>query len=84
MLDDMVTRTKLEVANIIESFVEGTGGRWDWDDFCSLAIENRELDAIRVKCCNLSFTHPPVAKGHYCNDQGIQILREIITNLRNL
>jgi len=52
MLDGMVTRTKLEVANIIESFVEGTGERWDWDDFCSLAIENRELDAIRVKCCN--------------------------------
>jgi hypothetical protein len=22
-----------EVATIIENFVEGTGGKWDWDDF---------------------------------------------------
>lgn len=80
----MVRRTNLEVANIIEAFVEGTGGDWDWDDFCSLQIENRELDAIRIKCCQLDDTHPPVVRGHYCNDEGIGILREMVRNLRGL
>lgn len=79
-----VRRTNLEVANIIEAFVEGTRGRWDWDDFCSLKIENPELDAIRLKCCQLSDTHPPVVKGHYWNGEGIDILREMVRNLRGL
>lgn len=70
--------------SIIEAFVEGTGGDWDWDDFCSLQIENRELDAIRIKCCQLDDTHPPVVRGHYCNDEGIDILREMVRNLRGL
>jgi hypothetical protein len=60
MLDArMVRRTNLEVANIIEAFVEGTGRDWDWDDFCSLKIENSELDAIRLKHQSLFYTLAP-------------------------
>jgi hypothetical protein len=80
----MVRRTNLEVADIIEAFVEGTGRDWDWDDFCSLKIENRELDAIRLKCINLSFTHPPPTRHRYCNEEGIQLLRAIVKDLRKL
>lgn len=80
----MVNRTNLEVADIIEAFVEGTGKKWDWDDFCSLRIENQNLDAIRVKCINLAFTHPPFPEDGYCNAEGIQILREIAKELRKL
>ena len=70
MLDArMVRRTNLEVADIIEAFVKGTGREWDWDDFCSFKIENRELDAIRLKCINLSFTHPPAPEDGYCNEE---------------
>jgi hypothetical protein len=79
----MVKRTDLEVASIIEAFVEGTGRDWDWDDFCSLKIENRDLDAVRLKCRGLSFSHPPRVKGHYCNEEGIGLLREIVRNLRS-
>ncbi len=61
----MVKRTNLEVANIIEAFLEGTGDAWDWDDFCSRKIENRDPDAIRIKCINLSFIHPPLLGAGY-------------------
>ena len=85
MLDArMVRRTNLEVADIIESFVEGSGRDWDWDDFCSLKIENGELDAIRLKCINVSFTHRPQPGHGYCNEEGIQLLREIAKELRKL
>ena len=80
----MVRRTNLEVADIIEAFVEGTGRDWDWDDFCSAKIENRELDAVRLKCINVSFTHPPPQGYEYCNEEGIQLLREIVKGLRRL
>jgi hypothetical protein len=49
----MVRRTNLEVADIIEAFVEGTGRDWDWDDFCSLKIENRTR-------CNSIEVHQPL------------------------
>jgi len=80
----MLERTNLEVADIIEAFVEGTGKKWDWDDFCSRRIQNHDLDTIRVKCINLSFTHPPLPGDGYCNAEGIQVLREIAKGLRKL
>ena len=67
----MVTRTKQEVGDIIEHFIDGTGGNWDWDDFCSHRIVDPDLDLIRVKCSGLSSTHPPTSKGHFCNENGI-------------
>jgi hypothetical protein len=81
---EMVKRTNQEVGNITDAFVEGTGGWWDWDDFCSFKIEDQELDAVRVKCCNLSFAHPPLPGDGYCNEAGIQLLREIAKDLRKL
>lgn len=80
----MVRRTNLEVADIIEAFVEGTGRDWDWDDFCSLKIENSELDVIRLKCINLSITHPPLPGHRYCNEQGLDFLREVVKDVRKL
>jgi hypothetical protein len=82
--DSMVIRNRQEVADIIESFVQGSGRKWDWDDFCSHEIESRELDAIRLKCCELSSSHPPISKAQYCNEEGIEILRDMVRNLRNV
>jgi hypothetical protein len=80
----MVKRTKQEVSDIIERFVAGTGGKWDWDDFCTQQISNSDLDQIRIKCAGLDATHPPAIKGHFCNDSGIQLMREMIRSLRDV
>ena len=48
-----VKYTKAEVADIIEQFLDGTGGRWDWDDFTSVKIVDPDLDTIRVRCIEL-------------------------------
>ena len=76
-----VRRTQQEVADIIERFVDGTGSRWDWDDFCSLQIEDATLDALRLKCIGLHDEDPhPV---HYCGPAGIELLRGLVSSLRN-
>jgi hypothetical protein len=77
-----VERSRLEVADIIEQFVECRGGTWDWDDFCSFPIEDPELDAIRVQCCSLPKRFPATDKGHYCNPNGIQVMRGFTLTLR--
>ena len=75
-------RTREEVALIIERFLAGTGGGWDWDNFCSIEIVDPELDHIRLLCAGAPETYPPTEKGHYCNAQGLDYLRGIADELR--
>jgi hypothetical protein len=77
-----IERTNLEVATIIEQFINGTGGRWDWDDFCSNLITDPDLDSIRNRCDGLASEFPPDEKGHYCSQHGIKVMREIGNDLR--
>lgn len=51
-----VDRTSEEVATIIEKFLDGQSGPWDWDDFISFPITDRLLDEIRERCNRLSTT----------------------------
>ena len=75
-------RTREEDALIIERFLDGTGGRWDWDNFCSIEIIDPELDHVRILCAGASEMHPPTEKGHYCSGQGLDYLRGIADKLR--
>jgi hypothetical protein len=79
---DSVQRTKTEVAGIIERFLDGTGGKWDWDDFCYFSIGDSYLDSVRIQCSELSLTCPPTEKGHYCSQAGFEIMRELVSKLR--
>ena len=74
--------TKTEVVNIINSFINGTTGEYDWDDFISIPIEDPSLNEIRIYCANLRDVYPPTA-GSYCNEEGINQLRKVVENLNN-
>ena len=78
-----VVRTRAEIADTIQSFVDGTGGPWDWDDFiCGGSIEDPTLEAIRDRCASLSQEFPPLQPGHYCSDAGVEVMRGFIRRLR--
>ena len=77
-----VQRTKVEVADIIEQFLSGSGDEWDWDDFCSHKIADVELDSVRIRCRQLSLIYPPTEREHYCSEAGFEIMRAMITELR--
>ena len=74
-----VKRNRAEVAGIIEQFLDGTGGRWDWDDFTSMRVADPKLDAIRVRCVEL---HDATASPAYCGPDGMKELRQIVERLR--
>lgn len=67
---------------MIEAFLDGTGGKWDWDDLCSIKIEDPELDHVRDLCSSACFTFPPTEKGHYCSAAGHEYLRQLVRELR--
>lgn len=78
----MITRTKQDVAAIMERFVDGVGAKWEWDDFCSSPTADPKLEAVRAQCTNLSFTHPSVEKEYFCSEDGIRLLQELTQKLR--
>jgi hypothetical protein len=77
-----ISRTPEEIATIIESFLDGNCGKWDWDDLCSLTISDANLDHVRVLCSSACFNFPPTEKGHFCSSEGRAYLREIARTLR--
>ena len=77
-------RTCTEVAEIIERFVEGTCGPWDWDDFISFPLDDPALEAVRRECADLPDRYPPTKRGWYCNDEGLDELRRLMHYVASL
>ena len=75
-------RTREEVAETIEAFVNGTGRQWDWDGFTSIRIDDPELEAIRKKCVVMPVEFPPSNPKEYCSEAGMQVMRELAQGLR--
>jgi hypothetical protein len=72
----------LEVAETLQNFLDGTGGKWDWGDFISAThFEDSYLEKIRVRCALLDQEFPPTIRGRYCNEQGLEVIRAYIREL---
>jgi hypothetical protein len=75
-------RTIDEVITEISKFLNGAGGAYDWDDFVSIPIKDKHLDAIRIECFDLREKYPPGTKRQYCSDEGLKRLEEIFRDLK--
>ena len=73
-----VRYTKAEVADLIERFLDGGGGKWDWDDFLSIPIADPELDEVRQRC---DATRDEAYR-QWCGPAGLAELRRIVAELR--
>ena len=71
-----------EVASLIERFVDGTAGPFDWDDFLSRAISDPELIRVQEHCREIGRTYPPRDRRQYCSEDGVQALRDVAAELR--
>ena len=77
------TLGRLDVAQILENFLEGTGGLYDWDDFISVGtVADERLKQIQRHVNLLSEEFPPEKPGEYCNGQGRDVIRRYIAELR--
>lgn len=73
--------TNAEIADIIETFVDGTIGKYGWDDFTSCPIQNPEQEKIRWECLLIHDNYP--SQGAYCSQEGLKRLLEIANSLRS-
>jgi len=71
-----------EAASTIEAFIAGSCGPWDWDDFTSLITKDAFLDSVRQQCVDVYDNYPAGERGRYCSDEGLDVLRSIVRELR--
>ena len=78
------TMTYREVADTLEAFVEGRGGQWDWDDYMSLTFfADPYLKHVQERMIHLSNEFPAGRGQGFCNPEGLQVIRDYVTELRN-
>lgn len=76
--------TCLDVAKMLEDFVDGTGGQWDWDDYTSAMSysDDPALQEVQQRMVNLDTEFPSGGRG-YCGESGIEIIRAYVKELRH-
>lgn len=47
-------RTAEEVARYLRSFLEDSGGEWDWEDFTSIPLADPGLESIRQRAASVA------------------------------
>ena len=75
-------RTREQVANTVEGFVNGTGNQWDWDGFTSIRIDDPELEKVRQRIIAVRDEFPPDKPADYCSPAGMEAMRKIVDELR--
>jgi hypothetical protein len=68
---------KKELAALLRTFVAGTSGKWDWDDFISVPQRDPEIEAIRQRLLTIDQQYPPTKPGEYCNEHGAEAMLRI-------
>jgi hypothetical protein len=69
-----------DVADLIERFVAGHVGKWEWDDFISVTWEDPDVEAARIRCAAIQDEFP--ARAGYCSPEGIRELLGLALRLR--
>lgn len=75
-------RSRTEAEQYIRAFLEDSGGRWDWDDFISIPIDDPEVDKIRRAAIDIRDRFPPTREEHYCSEEGVVELQKLADRLR--
>jgi hypothetical protein len=73
----------LDAAEIIEGFVDGSCGPYDWDNFLNGSKKDTELLKIRNECERVESEHPARNEYEWCNDEGGLALMAIAARLRH-
>lgn len=71
-----------EAASVIEAFVDGRSGMWDWDDFTSPQKKDPFLESIRLRCLAVYNNYPAKNARRYCSGEGLDVLRTLAREVR--
>jgi len=70
-------------ARIILSFLDGSCGPYDWDDFVSPNRTDPQFRQITNYCIDSQSLYPALEENEWCNDQGANALRHLVSLLNS-
>jgi hypothetical protein len=71
-----------EMAAIIDDFIEGRRGDWEWEETWQRPGNSMGLDAFKDLVANVPKEYPPDAPGVLCSPAGFARLRALRDRLR--
>jgi len=74
--------TKEEAADLLERFVKGGIGDYEFDDFLIFRHKDPLVFYVASVVSNIDHDYPPDKPGYYCNEAGLQRLLELAALLR--
>lgn len=75
--------TYREVADTLEAFVEGRGGKWDWDNYMSAtSFADPYLQHVQERMIHLDDEFPAERGKGFCSPEGMQVIRNYVSQLR--
>ena len=77
-----IRSTPTDVVVLIERFLDGSVGPYDWDDFESVPITDPILEAIRRRCAEIPVQFPSSDRHKFASPEGLAALRQIANELR--
>lgn len=75
--------SRQDFAHFLRSFLDGTCDEWDFDNYTAGSIKTPEVEECRVRLLELPDKYPPENSGEYCNIQGEQEIKRMISFLEN-
>ena len=76
-------RTPERVAMLIDRFVSGEVGPFEWSEFLSIPATDPLIEEVREECASIRERFPANERGKYCSAEGITQLHEIASRLRS-
>lgn len=73
---------RLDAADVLERFVAGTVGAWEYDDLTSKPSRDPLIDEVRREVIHLRDRFPPTESEHYCGEAGLARILELAARLR--
>lgn len=74
---------RIEVAEILKRFLNGTCSVYEFDDFISSKLSDPYLDGIRLELALLPDNEPSGDERRYTNTNGLNRIAEIISELQD-
>jgi len=73
---------RLDSADVLERFVAGTVGAWEFDDLTSKPSRDPLVDEVRREAIHVRDRFPPIESEHYCSEAGLARILELAAKLR--
>ena len=78
----MAAEERKLLADLIAGFIDGSCGPYDWDWVMTGPKKSQEAERVSSLCASLDAIHPPKQKGHFTDDAGLTVLRQLVALLR--